>query len=187
MGHIVEGLSLSLTGRAGRMNSVHTHFFRVVQAIERSPAVSYILDSELRFVYCNPAWDRFAVANGASQLAGEAIVGRRLSGMIPDVLKPVYDDAFRRVMSEGSVWEKSYECSSPNTFRLFRMRIHLLKLRRWFLITNPPVLERSHQHAIAPDPKTYFDGHGLIMMCAHCRCSRRVDNPDQWDFVSEYL
>jgi hypothetical protein len=163
------------------------HHSRIMQALQKSPAVSYILDSQCRFIYCNPAWDHFAQSNGAPQLTSEAVIGSDLFDAIPDLLKAVYSAAFQQVLDAGLVWEQSYECSSPTVFRMFRMRIHLLKPQNWFLVTNTLVSEQSHPKVAEPDTKTYVDSDGLITICAHCRCSRRVDSPDQWDFVPEYL
>jgi hypothetical protein len=93
------------------------------------------------------------------------------------------------------VWYKGFRyqaaswktCSSPTVFRMFRMRIHLLKPQNWFVVTNVLTVERSHARMAAADPNAYVDTNGLVTTCAHCRCSRRVDSPDQWDFVPEYL
>jgi len=79
--------------------------------------VSYILDSRHRFIYCNPACDCFARSNGAPQLAGEALIGFDLFDAIPEALCAVYSEAFQQVLTGRSVWEKSYECSSPTLFR----------------------------------------------------------------------
>jgi hypothetical protein len=166
---------------------VHGHLSRIMQALQRSASVSYILDSQLQILYCNPAWNSFARSNGAPQLTSDEVVGLALFDVIPDVLRAVYADAFQQVLSTGRVWEQPYECSSPTVFRMYRMRIHLLKPQDWLVVTNPLVVERSHPRTVPADPNTYVDANGLATMCAHCRCSRRVDNPDQWDFVPEYL
>jgi len=160
---------------------------RMLPAIKRSAATTYILDSRCRFIYCNPAWNRFAISNGAPELTCEAVLGSDLFDVIPEVLSAVYSAAFQKVLREGVCWEKSYQCSSPRAFRMFRMRIHLLKPQSWFLVTNSLIRTRSHAKVAAPDPNTYVDSDGLITMCAHCRCSRRVDKPAQWDFVPKYL
>jgi hypothetical protein len=172
---------------SGAKSIVRDHLSRIMQALQGSAAVSYILDSRYRLIYCNPAWDSFARSNGAPQLTSEAVAGSDLFDVIPDVLKAVYSAAFREVLSTGLVWEQSYECSSPTLFRMFRMRIHLLKPQNGFLVTNALVFERSHPKVAESDPNTYVDGDGIITICAHCRCSRRVDSPAQWDFVPEYL
>jgi hypothetical protein len=166
---------------------VHGHLSRIMQALERSAAVSYILDSQFRIMYCNPAWNSFARSNGAPQLTSNAVAGFDLFDAIPDVLRAVYSYAFQHVLSTGRVWEQSYECSGPTLFRMFRMRIHLLKPQNWFAVTNALVVERSHARMGTADPNTYVDANGLITNCAHCRWSKRVGCPDQWDFVPEYL
>ena len=163
------------------------HLSRIMHALDRSPAVSYILDSQFRIMYCNPAWNRFATSNGAPRLAGDFVLGFDLFGAIPDALKPAYYDAFRHVLSTGLVWEQSYECSSPALFRVHRMRIHLLQHQSWFVVTNTLVVERPHGETAKADANIYVDVNGLVTVCAHCRCSKRVENPDRWDFVPEYL
>ena len=162
-------------------NVGHTRFFRDIQALEASAAVSYILDSRHRFIYCNPACDCFARSNGAPQLAGEALIGFDLFDAIPEALCAVYSEAFQQVLTGRSVWEKSYECSRPTLFRKCRMRIHFLKSRSSFLITNPLVIESPHINSVKAALNTYFGTNGLMMMCVHCRCSKQVGNPDQWD------
>lgn len=174
----------SLSGLVGKERG---HLSRIMHALERSPAVSYILDSQFRIMYCNSAWNRFARSNGAPQLTSEAVVGSDLFHTIPEVLKTLYSDAFRHVLSTGLVWEQSYECSSPSLFRTFRMRIHPLQPQGWFVITNTLIVERSHTGTATADSNTYVDGNGFVTACAHCRCSRRLDNPDQWDFVPQHL
>jgi hypothetical protein len=176
-------LSESFSGQG----TVHGHLSRIMQALQRSAAVSYILDSQFRIMYCNPAWNRFARSNGAPQLTSEGVVGSDLFDSIPEVLRAVYADAFREVLNTGRVWEHSYECSSPSLFRTFRMRIHLLKPQNWFVVTNALTVERSHARTATADPNGYVDANGFITNCAHCRCSKRVDSPDQWDFVPEYI
>ncbi len=172
---------------SGAVSVERGHLSRIMHALDRSPAVSYLLDSQFRIMYCNPAWNRFARSNGAPRLAGELVLGCDLFDAIPDVLKPAYSDAFRRVLTTGQVWEQSYECSSPTLFRVFRMRIHLLRPQDWFIVTNTLVVERWHESMARAEENSYVDGNGITTTCAHCRCSRRVDKPDQWDFVPENL
>jgi hypothetical protein len=164
----------------------HTRFFRIINALERSQIVSYILDSQYRLIYCNPAWDDFARLNNATQIRGERVIGLDLFATIPDVFKDFYRSVFAKASTKG-VWEFSYECSSPNLFRKYRMRVHFLQTRALFVVTNPPICEKPHRETGKADRKKYVQPNGLIMMCAHCRCSQRVDLPDRWDFVSAYL
>jgi hypothetical protein len=185
----VENLGITLSGSSLNMASLPDgHLSRIAQALHRSSAVAYMLNSEFRIMYFNPAWNRFAEANGASQLTTPSLIGADLFDLIPEVLRPFYSDAFRDVMATGKVWEKSYECSSPTLFRMFRMRIHVVKPEHWFVVTNSLLVERSHTRMMwRAEPDEYMDANGLITVCAHCRCSKRIDNPNQWDFVPEYV
>jgi hypothetical protein len=163
-----------------------SRLLRILQALETSRTVSYVLDSRCRLLHCNPAWDDFAKSNGAPQLAAEAIIGVDVFAFIPEVLQNYYREAFLRSRSE-TVWEGSYECSSPKLFRKYRMRIHWLQTRDLFVITNPLIFQRSHRNPTKADATKYLQSTGLVTMCAHCRCSKRVDVPEQWDFVPDYL
>jgi hypothetical protein len=164
-----------------------TSFFRIIQALEKSPTVSYVLNSDHKFIYCNPAWDRFARVNGAPSLRGDSVVGSDFFTAIPDPLRRFFAEAFDKARGTRNGWECSYECSSPGLFRKYRMRIHFMENRDWFLITNPLIFERPHRNMVKADSKKYVQDNGLIMMCVHCRCSNRVDIPNQWDFVPEYI
>src|SRR5262249_52486722 len=114
-------------------------------------------------------------------------IGYGLFDAIPNVLAGFYTGAFDEVLSKTEhVWESSYECSSPQRFRQFQMRIHLLERWSWFLVTNQQISRRSHNQSVEPDTNIYFKD-GIITMCAHCRCTKRADKPKQWDFVPEYL
>jgi hypothetical protein len=180
----VDRLGILLSGSTAKAGG--NRLYRTMQVLEESPAVSFILDSEHKFIYNNPAWDSFAQSNGAPYLAGEPIIGSNLFDSIPNVLRAVYSNAFREVVKSGRVWEKSYICASPDQFRKYRMMIYFLERRNWFLVTNSLVVEQSHRNTQSPNQYLYFN-QGIITMCAHCRCSRRVDRPEEWDFVPEYL
>jgi hypothetical protein len=158
----------------------------LLTTLEQSEDVCYILDGQLRFVYCNSAWDRFAGSNDAPELSGESVIGATLMTCVPEVLTGAYGQAFQWVRETGHVWSKTYECSSPGQFREYRMRIHMLKRRDWFLVSNSLVVRWPHKTCSAPSPQMYFRG-GVVTMCAHCRCSRRFGSPERWDFVPEYL
>jgi len=168
------------------VNPSRSRLFRLFQALEGSAAISYILDSQYRLLHCNPAWDDFAISNGAPQLEGEQVIGSVVFEAIPEVLKTFCTDAFAKALIDG-VWEVRYECSSPSLFRKYRMRVHSLTSRGMYMVTNALIHEGPHRDMVEPDSRKYVQSNGLITMCAHCRCSRRVDAPNQWDFVSEYL
>ena len=163
-----------------------TWLFNILRNAQESADVCFLLDGQRRFVYCNPAWDRFAEANGAPRLTGASVLGTDVFAAIPGVLSDVYSRAFKNAGATGQVWSKLYQCSSSETFRRFRMRIHPVKGLGWFLVSNTLVVERTHRKAAEATDGTYFSG-GVVTMCAHCRSVRRAAAPERWDFVPAYL
>jgi hypothetical protein len=158
----------------------------MLKVLEVAEDVCYLLDQSHRFIYCNPAWDRFAAANGAARLTGESVVGTNVFDAIPKVLTGVYTHAFTSASTGSRVWSKVYQCSSPEVLRKFRMRIHPIKRVGWFLVSNSLVVERQHRKPAIPMNEMYFS-RGIVVMCAHCRCTQRAADPTRWDFVREYL
>lgn len=163
-----------------------TWLFNTIRNAHESADVCYLLDEQRRFIYCNPAWDRFAEANGAPELTGGSVLGTDVLAAIPGVLADAYTRAFNEVRATGRVWSKLYQCSSSEEFRRFRMRIHPVKSLGWFLVSNALVVERRHRSAADAADVMYFSG-GVVTMCAHCRSVRRAMTPEQWDFVPAYL
>ena len=69
---------------------------------------------------------------------------------------PVIPPPFPRCSLRATFGEKCYECSSPDLYRLFRMRIHLLRPENWYLVTNSLVIEEPHDRAAGPPPAYLF-------------------------------
>ena len=69
---------LSLLQGASRKVQPGTWLFTMLRNIQESGDVCYLLDAQRRFIYCNPAWDRFAEANGAAHLTGGSVLGTDL-------------------------------------------------------------------------------------------------------------
>jgi hypothetical protein len=183
----VEKLGILLGNSSSKNgNRDGTPLYRMIRMLDKSFDVSYILDSQHKFIYTNPAWDAFAESNDAPHLAGEAIIGSDIFNSVPKVLKPLYRSAFTEVAETGHIWERTYKCSSSDQARRFRMKIYFLERRNWFLVTNSLLVQRPHRKTCGSDSDTYFS-RGIVTMCAHCRCSMRVDGSKRWDFVPEYI
>jgi hypothetical protein len=159
----------------------------MLNVLDSSPMISYAVDEHLCIQYCNPAWDRFAIENAARDLAGGAAIGTDLHCVIADDLKPFYMQGFHLAVQSGRVWECFYECSSPQLFRKFQMRIHPLRPPGWSLVTNTLVIEHPHTEVRLAGLEAYVDQQSQIVMCCHCRKSRTATTPEQWDFVPAHL
>ena len=90
---------LAVSGR--RSNWSGEHF-------EKDPAVIYVLDDNLRIVYCNEAWDRFAAENGGGSLSRPRALGLSVIDLTPPPLKEFFENAYRNALSTGQVWQHCY-------------------------------------------------------------------------------
>ncbi len=171
---------------AAEVNSAPIGLADALSALSNSEQVSFILDSSLNLAYYNKAWSRFARENSAPQLAGLAAIGTNLLSVIDESLRPFYREAFQKVLRENAIWEWQYECSSPELFRKFLMRVHPISPSGWLLVTNNVLVEVERAHGQI-DSSHYVNADGLILMCVHCRCSKRTAAPERWDFVPANL
>ena len=79
----------------------------ILRALDQSADVSFVLDCDLRLIYRNQAWNKFASENDASQLAAQSVIGTDLRNVIGSELMPFYVAAFEKVERERTAWESS--------------------------------------------------------------------------------
>jgi len=178
-------------------NDLDVPLFRLAEAgfrienVEADTAIIYMLDSDLRIIYCNKAWDQFASRNGGTGLNRRTILGMPVLDVVAEPLKAFYEDAFSLAKEKGQSWEHDYECSSPSAFRLFHMRV-LPLADSYLLVENSLRFERPHgpERPVMPaDSALYVSKDGVLTMCSHCRRTRRIDTTTApvWDWVPAYL
>ena len=156
-------------------------------ALEDDPATICALDRLLRITYVNRAWRDFARENGGSWGSGKWRVGVALLRAIPDALQEFYQGMFERVRESDDPIEHSYECSSPQTLRRFRMRAYRCNAGT-IVVAHSLALEAPHPAAPRPaSDATYRDARGVIIQCCYCRRVRRMAEAAQWDWVPEYV
>lgn len=155
-------------------------------SLDARNATIYALRPDLTIAYRNDAWDRFAVANGAPELV-DWPQDRPVLDVVAPQLADLVAGALHQVQDDGRPVELDYECSSPDRYRTFRMRVLPLGAR-WLLVVHDPLVERAHDRtALPPEPTAYEVAPGMIAQCASCRCTRRVDDRYAWDWVPAYL
>jgi hypothetical protein len=160
-----------------------------LEAFERHHSVIYMLDADLRLVYCNKAWDEFAEHNGGgANLRRIEQLGHPILDAILEPLKAFYRSAFERSLAEQQRWEHLYECSSPECYRKFHMQVLPWAAPPRLVVVNSLVVERAHDRIRrGPLTSVYRTAGGVIAMCMHCRRTRRSDQSDVWDWVPEFL
>jgi len=160
------------------------------QGFDQSGNVTCVVDDALQLVYCNPAWDKFALSNHGEAAVASRVIGTNLLDVVAEPMRQAYERLFAAARQTRQVWSLNYECSSANLYRLFRMEIRPLGAAAGFALVHAERVERPHdpdRKSFSPDAVRYMSPQGLIVMCAHCRKTRRVAEPEVWDWVPEYL
>lgn len=84
--------------------------------------VVYRLDREHRFVFVNEAWDRFAIANDAPELAGGAVLGTPLMSHIwGSEARQLTHALIERARAAGGPLTIPFRCDAPGERRRMRM------------------------------------------------------------------
>ncbi len=150
--------------------------------------VIFVLDRELRFVDCNPAWDEFAADNGGVGISRAEIQGRSVLDYVPEVLRTFYVHKYWYAMRAPEASEFDYNCSSPEKIRLFCMTLR--GMSDGLLVVNRLRLE---EECAITGPLTdaerplYLSAEGFVTMCANCRKTKRRDDASQWVWIPELL
>jgi hypothetical protein len=159
--------------------------------LEEDPAVIYVLDENLRIVYCNEAWDRFAAENGGRDLLRPRPLGVSVIEVIPPPLKRFFENGYRQALSTGQMWQHSYECSSPTVYRKFQMQVHPEREARQLVVVHSLMVESPHsdneRETRTPSRGAYSDQDGIVTMCCECRRTRRTGQAPVWDWVPAYV
>ena len=162
-----------------------------LENLETDRSIMYMLGPSLRIIYCNKAWDEFASLNGGIGLERNVILGTSILDVVPSPLRAFYEDAFAQVRQQLKPWEHDFECSSPDTFRLFHMRVLPLPNSN-SIVENSLQVEKPHgpeRPAMSADRTSYVNENGILAMCCHCRRTRRINAGavSVWDWVPAFL
>jgi hypothetical protein len=155
-------------------------------AYDGDPAMIYELDQDLKFLRCNPAFDRFARDNGGIDLSGSKLLGTCIMDVTPPVLRDFYSTAYHAVRRFQRQWWHVFDCSSSDVFRLFQMRL-LPADADHILVINTLIREEPHETQIAARIEEYTDAEGIATICANCRRVEHLTQPGRWDWVPSLL
>ena len=157
--------------------------------LEADPVVSFVLDGDLRLLYCNPAWDQFAVQNEGPHLCSEQKLGRPVLDGTSGEMFDYYRSLYNGVLRDRKPRDHSFHCSTPSMERLMRMYVYPLRNTPALLITCPTRVEQPHRvPSEEPIESLYRNHDGAVVMCSNCRRTRRADTqPETWDWVSDFV
>lgn len=166
------------------------------EEIERDEGTVYGMRPDFRLAYFNPAWVRFARANGGDPaIVSESYLGTSLLDVTPEVLRPFYRlkylSCLHQTGKQSRPIQHRYECSSAELYRDFVMTLYPLREAQGLLVVNSKVVERPHRLAErSPEPpveESYADGNGIIHQCTHCRRVRHLQKRERWDWVPAWV
>ncbi|MGZ4878920.1 MAG: hypothetical protein ACXV5M_12225 [Candidatus Angelobacter sp.] len=162
---------------------------KIPAAVESSPHACFALTESLDICYCNSAWDRFALENGGGpDVLAAAILHKPFLQFVPEDLRENFRNLFHRARTMGRLQSQDYECSSAQLFRVYRMQVYPLQPGSGFVVMNSLRVVHPHTRAVCePDDARYRCERGLIHMCANCRRTCRIGDPETWDWVPAYV
>ncbi len=162
----------------------------VPSSLETDPSIIYVLRWDSQIIYCNRAWDKFALENGGDALIRANILGTTLQAILPQPIFQFYQHAFNQVLSTGTSWAHDYECSSSGLYRRFRMQVLRLSGPHLLVMNSLKIQETHRSDVLASDADaTYIDEHGILTLCCNCRRALRVDSKDEeiWNWVPRFI
>lgn len=149
------------------------------------------VDDALRIRFVNRAWEAFALENDPHGAPESRSVGASMLDAISEELRPFYAALFARARTEAGLVSHEYECSTPARYRRYQMRI--LPCRSdLLLVVHSLLVDEAHEPGHAPLEARYRAEHGFVVMCGHCRRTRRADaasaaGTDGWEWVPAYV
>ena len=159
----------------------------LVAALDAETGVVFAIDRDFVLQFVNPAWSRFALANGGEECMTTYRIGSPIRRAVPEVLWPFYEAPLTAVLDSGRPWEHDFDCSSPTEARWFRMRVQPLGGDRNHLIVSSDLVRALPSRASATSPLSdYIDANDLVVLCSHCRRCLRVGTMT-WDWVPALL
>ena len=157
-----------------------------LEALDRGHTTVVGLDQDLTIVWFNTAWERFAKDNDAADVLVRFGRGASYVGAIAGPLRGFYEAALSSALVTGKVFEQEYECSSPDTFRAYRMRA-LPVDGLGLLLEHSLLIDRPHEgSSMEAVEASYRQPSGLIVQCSNCRRVRRADGLT-WDWIRPWV
>jgi hypothetical protein len=151
----------------------------------------YGIWADFRLAYLNPGWFRFAAENGGEpDVSSDWTLGRSILESMPERLRRFYRARYADVLRSGTVWTHRYECSSDDTYRVFRQVVCPLG-QGGLLISNSVIVSMPHDSSrrpgAVPDDATYRNGIGTVSQCGICRRVQNQHEPERWDWVPAWV
>ncbi|HTN01364.1 MAG TPA: hypothetical protein VL132_05780 [Planctomycetaceae bacterium] len=157
--------------------------------LEGDEGTAFALWPDLTIAYVNPAWGRFAAANdGSPAVADRWSPGASILDAISQEVRPYFASRYRQCLRDRTDWNHDYECSSPDRYRVFRMRVFRAESVEALIVINSCRIDfQSVREERPPLEEWYRPASGLILQCCDCRRFRRLTAKLVWDWVPAWV
>ncbi len=163
------------------------------KTLEKSRYSIYGLSKDLKLIYYNPAWVKFARENALDDdVVHRFPLGTPIENAIGGKkVKEFYMTNYRTVIESGKVWHHEYECSSNSEFRQFHQITYPLKNGEGLLVMNTLMVDIPmadlNRRAFSALEERYTQPSGLIVQCSNCRRTQRANDSKVWDWVPAWV
>ena len=152
-------------------------------SLERSGDVIYIVDPKLHLVAYNDMWETFALSNDGEEIIKRYPLGADIRDAFQGPIRNYFFQAYTKALKENTPFEQTYECSSPQEYRLYHQTAYPLVAGHGLVISNHLVKKLQHDQEAVVFNKQFVDVRGLITQCQNCRKVRDPQHPDRWYWV----
>lgn len=177
---------------------IHTQFQALLnpnkakELEENKDTIYGILLPEGILAYYNNSWMNFAKENTKNfeSFRQSFQIGTPITYVVPNVLEGLYSRLYKNALQKQKTQRIFYECSSPEEYRQFEMKIEPLS-ESAILIRNS--LRNSYKHnpeentPYPPDLTRYTSKDQIIQQCSNCRCVQPEPPVFKWDWVPEWV
>lgn len=128
----------------------------------------YHVDADDRIVHVSSRWEAFARANGAPELAGEAVIGRPLLDFVSGLeAQEIYLAVLARVRASRRVVSLPFRCDAPGVRRFMVLEVVPSHAGGLSFVSR---LTREEPRPSQPlVDATVRRGGGLLNMCSWCK------------------
>lgn len=147
------------------------------------------LGDDDRIVYTNPAWDACARANGAQWASEQWGVGASYLDAIQGDERAFYAALFARARADRAPLTHEYDCSTPERERRYQLRLTRCA-SGVLLAVHSLVFDAPPGPGRAALEERYRGHGGTIVVCVHCRRTRRADSEGpaaEWEWAPAYV
>ncbi len=102
-----------------------------------------------------------------------------------------YEELYGRVMKERKVLRQTFECHSPELFRIYDQILYPLKDGKGIVVINSLKKERKWDEEVRSFAENvelaYLMQDAFYHQCSNCRKTLRNDGSGEWDLIPGHL